>query len=188
MSRALRQGEEVMPRKKAVELPDGELQEEEVIQSPFLGNGFDYEKFAKVLAKHTGIDYSQLGAAIGLALVEGLRAKDEDPEKVRIKKMRREQMRETQREAMSGNVDKWLACSHMRTHPYSGTARIAWAQQSDGLTRGTCMGCGCLFTPVESELPDPKRMKALYEKYRGMPVSIAHNDFLSGMVVAGQPA
>jgi hypothetical protein len=50
------------------------------------------------------------------------------------------------------------------------------------------MGCGCPFTPVDSELPDPKRMKGLYEKYRSMPVSIAHNDFLSGMVVAGQPA
>jgi hypothetical protein len=83
---------------------------------------FRVEKFAKVLAKHTGIDYSQLGAAIGLAIVEGLKYRDEDPEKVRIQKVRREQMRETQREAMKSTVDKWLACSHMRTHPHSGTA------------------------------------------------------------------
>jgi hypothetical protein len=156
------------------------------VQSPFQQNGFDYEKFAKVLAKHTAIEYSQLGAAIGLAIVEGLKYRDEDPEKVRIQKVRREQMRETQREAMKSTVDRWLACSHMRTHPYSGTARIGWAQQSDGLTRGTCMGSDCPFTPVDSELPDPKRMKGLYEKYRSMPVSIAHNDFLSGMWLDSQ--
>jgi hypothetical protein len=76
----------------------------------------------------------------------------------------------------------------MWSHPYSGTARIGWAQQSDGNWRGTCMGCGCPFTPIESELPDPVRMRHLYMKYRAVPTTIARNDFLNGMVVAGNPA
>jgi hypothetical protein len=56
------------------------------------------------------------------------------------------------------------------------------------------MGCGCPFTPVEAELPissdkeKTRQLRSLYEKMRALPVSIAHNDFLSGMVVAGNPA
>jgi hypothetical protein len=148
---------------------------------------FDYDKFAQAMSK-LSMDHDKLGITIGLAIVEGMKQSQVDPEKERIKKMRREQMRETQREARTGEVDKWMGCSHMRTHPYSGTARIGWAQQSDGHIRGACMGCGCPFSPIDSELPDPKRMKGMYVKYRAIPVSIAHNDFTSGMVVAGNPA
>jgi hypothetical protein len=149
---------------------------------------FDPVKFAEEIAKRTGIDYEKLGAAIGIAIVQGFKASNTDPDKERIKQIRREEMRETQRQARKADVDRWLACDHMRTHPYSGTARIGWATQSDGLTRGTCMGCGCPFTPVLEELPDPVRMKDLYAKYRAIPVTIARNDFLQGMVVAGNPA
>jgi hypothetical protein len=148
------------------------------------------EKIVAAIAKNPGnvMDFKQLGVSIAMGIVEGMKQGAVDPEKERIKQQRRREMRETQEEARQAMIDRWLGCSHMRTHPYSGTARIGWATQSDGVTRGTCMGCGCLFTPIESELPDPKRMKGLYEKYRALPVSIAHNDFLSGMVVAGQPA
>jgi hypothetical protein len=154
----------------------------------------DLEAFAQSIAEKTGIDYEKLGASIGLAIVQGMKAAAVDPEKERIKIMRRQQMRETQQESMDSQIDRWLSCSHMRTHPYSGTARIGWATQSDGLTRGTCMGCGCPFTPVEAELPissdkeKTRQLRSLYEKMRALPVSIAHNDFLSGMVVAGNPA
>lgn len=154
----------------------------------------DLEAFANSIAEKTGIDYEKLGAAIGLAIVQGMKAASIDPEKERIKIMRRQQMRETQQESIEGQIDRWLSCSHMRTHPYSGTARVGWATQSDGMTRGTCMGCGCPFTPVESELPvsqdreKNRKLKALYAEFRARPVSIAHNDFLSGMVVAGNPA
>lgn len=140
-------------------------------------------------------DPQMFANAVGMAvasaipsIVKAIQESAKDPEKEAIKKMRREDMRRQQAENRQSEVDKWLRCDHMRTHPYSGTARIGWAQQSDGHWRGTCMGCGCPFTPIESELPDPKRMKHLYAQYRAVPTTIARNDFLNGMVVAGNPA
>jgi len=161
----------------AVEEPPAKIVETAV---PFLPAQFDPKLFA-----------AAVGAAIAESIpsiVKAIQQSNVDPEKEKIKKMRREQMREQQRENRQNDVDKWLSCDHMRTHPYSGTARIGWAQQSDGHWRGTCMGCGCPFTPIESELPDPVRMKHLYAKYRAVPTTIARNDFLNGMVVAGNPA
>jgi len=140
-------------------------------------------------------DAKMFADAVGMAvagaipsIVKAIQESAKDPEKEKIKAMRREDMRRQQRENRQSEVDKWLACDHMRTHPYSGTARIGWAQQSDGHWRGTCMGCGCPFTPIERELPDPVRMRHLYARYRAVPTTIARNDFLNGMVVAGNPA
>jgi hypothetical protein len=141
---------------------------------------FDPLMFAKAVGDAIAQSIPQIAAA--------MRESSKDPEKERIKHLRRMQTREEQKENRKADVDKWLSCDHMRTHPYSGTARIGWATQSDGHTRGTCMGCGCPFTPIESELPDPERMRHLYTKYRNVPVTVARNDFVSGMVVAGNPA
>lgn len=148
--------------------------------APFVPAQFD----PKVFADAVGMAIAQSIPSI----VKAIQQSNVDPEKERIKKQRREDMRRMQIENRKNEVDKWLSCDHMRTHPYSGTARIGWAQQSDGYWRGTCMGCGCPFTPIESELPDPERMRHLYAKYRAVPTSIARNDFLNGMVVAGNPA
>jgi hypothetical protein len=136
--------------------------------------------------------------AVGIAvartipeIIKAIQQSNVDPDKERIAKIkehRKQQMREDQRRAHTADVDKWLSCSHMRTHPYTGTSRVGWAQQSDGYVRGVCMGCGCPFTPIETELPDPVRMKGMYERMRAIPMSITHNDFTSGMVVAGNPA
>lgn len=141
---------------------------------------FDPQLFAKAVGE-------AIAAAIPLT-VKAMRDAEVDPEVERIKALRKLQMRETAKEGLKAQVDKWLSCSHLRTHPYTGTSRIGWATQSDGHTRGTCMGCGCPFTPIATELPDPERMGHLYAKYIHVPVSIAHNDFTSGMVVAGNPA
>lgn len=145
-----------------------------------------------------GFDPMAFADAVGIAvartipeIIKALKEKDIDPDKERIAKIkehRKQQMREDQRNAKKGEVDKWLSCSHMRTHPYTGTSRIGWAQQSDGYVRGVCMGCGCPFTPIESELPDADRMAGMYVRMRAVPMSITHNDFTSGMVVAGNPA
>jgi len=161
----------------AVEEPPAQVVREAV---PFVPAQFD----PKIFADAVGMAIAQAIPSI----VKAIQQSSIDPEKERIKKMRREDMRTQQRDNRKGEVDKWLSCDHMRTHPYSGTARIGWAQQSDGYWRGTCMGCGCPFTPIESELPDAERMKHLYAKYRAVPTTIARNDFLNGMVVAGNPA
>jgi hypothetical protein len=136
--------------------------------------------------------------AVGIAvartipeIIKAIQQSNVDPEKERIAKIkehRKIEQRKDQVRAKIAEVDKWLSCSHMRTHPYTGTSRVGWAQQSDGYVRGVCMGCGCPFTPIDSELPDPVRMKGMYERMRAIPMSITHNDFTSGMVVAGNPA
>jgi len=140
-------------------------------------------------------DPDAFAKAVGMAIAQSIpaiakimRESNVDPERERIKALRRQQQREDQAAARKADVDKWLRCDHMRTHPYSGTARIGWATQSDGITRGVCMGCGCPFTPIAGELPDPVRMAHIYDKYKNIPVTIARNDFLQGMVVAGNPA
>jgi hypothetical protein len=91
-------------------------------------------------------------------------------------------------ETRQADVEKWKRCTHMRSHPYSGTARIAWATQSDGITRGVCMGCGCFFSPVEAELADSSAMKGWYQKMIAVPQTVAANDFMTGAVFAGNPA
>jgi len=129
-------------------------------------------------------DTKAFAEAIGFAIAANIpaiakimRESNIDPEREKIKAMRRAQQRHDQAEARKADVDKWLRCDHMRTHPYSGTARIGWATQSDNVTRGVCMGCGCPFTPIVSELPDPERMAHIYDKYKNIPVTIARNDF-----------
>ena len=143
-------------------------------------------------------DIMAFAEAIGIAqarnipaIIKAMREAERDPEKDRIaaiREHRKIEQRKDQVRAKVAEVDKWLSCSHMRTHPYTGTSRVGWAQQSDGYVRGVCMGCGCPFTPIETELPDPVRMKGMYERMRAIPMSITHNDFTSGMVVAGNPA
>jgi len=160
--------------------PKTEREQEERVVVPPPAPLFDTKAFAEAI-----------GFAIAAnipAIAKIMRESNIDPEKERIKAMRRQQQREDQAAARKADVDKWLRCDHMRTHPYSGTARIGWATQSDGVTRGVCMGCGCPFTPIAQELPDPVRLAHLYDKYKNIPVSIARNDFLQGMVVAGNPA
>lgn len=129
-------------------------------------------------------DYAEFGKAMAFAIKEGNRdhAKEERDLQHRMR------MRKQQREEMLGKLAKWRRCSHMRSHPYSGTSRVAWAQQSDGITRGTCMACECPFSPILSELPFPEEMKGWYERMIAVPQTAANNDFVTGMVAAGTPA
>lgn len=129
-------------------------------------------------------DYQKFGEAMAFAIKEGSRdhAKEERDKRHRLR------MREQQKEAGQNNLLKWRRCTHMRSHPYSGTSRIAWATQSDGFTRGTCMACSCPFSPVASELPFPEEMKGWYERMIAVPMTAAQNDFVTGMVAAGTPA
>lgn len=129
-------------------------------------------------------DYAKFGAAMAFAIKEGGR----DHEKEARDKRHRERMRAQQHENMQNDLAKWRRCSHMRSHPYSGTSRIAWATQSDGFTRGTCMACACPFSPNSEELPFPKEMKGWYERMIAVPMTAAQNDFVTGMVAAGTPA
>ena len=131
----------------------------------------------------------KLGQTIAAGVVAGMQAAE--VEKNRVKREQTERARLRTRAQLAENrlaeMAKWERCSHMRSHPYSGTSRIAWATQSDGVTRGTCMGCACPFSPIASELPDPK-MVDWYKRMIAVPQTIAANDFLTGMVTAGSPA
>lgn len=132
----------------------------------------------------SGFDYEKFGKAMAFAIKEGNR----DHAKEARDLSRRLQMRAQQQEEGQNNLAKWRRCSHMRSHPYSGTSRIAWATQSDGFTRGTCMACSCPFSPNASELPFPVEMKGWYERMISVPMTSANNDFVTGMVAAGNPA
>lgn len=129
-------------------------------------------------------DYEKFGKAMAFAIKEGNR----DREKEARQEKHRLRMRQQQNETMQNKLAKWRRCSHMRSHPYSGTSRIAWATQSDGVTRGTCMACECPFSPIASELPFPNEMKGWYERMIAVPMTAAQNDFVQGMVAAGTPA
>jgi hypothetical protein len=132
----------------------------------------------------SGFDYAKFGTAMALAIKEGNRdrAKEERDEKHRLR------MRAQMQEDGHNRLRKWRQCSHMRSHPYSGTSRIAWATQSDGNTRGTCMACACPFSPIAQELPFPVEMRDWYERMIAVPMTAAQNDFVTGMVAAGTPA
>lgn len=137
-------------------------------------SGFDVDAFAKALSK---------------GIVEGMKASkvEENRERDERQLAHRLRMRKQLQEDRANAMLRWERCSHMRSHPYSGTSRIAWATQSDGVTRGTCMHCGCPFSPIESELPDPK-MVEWYKRMIAVPMTAAQNDFVTGMVAAGNPA
>lgn len=131
-----------------------------------------------------------LGQAIAMGVVDGMKAAEKEKTRVKDEQTarRRMQMRAQRKEEEQNNLRKWKQCSHMRSHPYSGTSRIAWATQSDGFTRGTCMACGCPFSPLAQELPFPNEMKGWYERMIAVPMTSANNDFVTGMVAAGNPA
>lgn len=144
----------------------------------------------KQAAALSGFDLEKLGATIAAGVVAGMKAAETEKTRERdaLRDRGRKRMQAQLRETREAEILKWKRCSHMRAHPYSGTSRIAWATQSDGLTRGTCMGCGCPFSPVTSDLPDPVAMKGWYEKMIAVPQTVAANDFLQGTVMAGSPA
>jgi hypothetical protein len=137
-------------------------------------SGFDPNVFAALIAK---------GVVEGMAAAEREKTAAADAIKLKNRKRMQAQLAETR----AADILKWKNCSHMRGHPYSGTSRIAWATQSDGVTRGTCMGCGAPFSPIASELPDPS-MTEWYKRMIAVPQTIAANDFLTGTVMAGSPA
>ncbi len=145
------------------------------------------EKQSAALA---GFDLEKLGATIAAGVVAGMKAAETEKtrEKDAIRDKNRKRMQAQLAETKAAEVRKWKNCTHMRSHPYSNTSRIAWATQSDGNTRGTCMGCGCPFSPIPSELPDPIAMKGWYERMIAVPQTVASNDFMTGAVFAGNPA
>jgi len=154
------------------------MERESPVQQQAALSGFD----PKVLAI--------LGETIAKGVVAGMLAAEQEKtrEQDTRKKVHRERMRSQYAETEKAKLIKWANCSHMRSHPYSGTSRIAWATQSDGVTRGTCMRCECPFSPVATELPFPKEMNGWYEKMIAVPMTAANNDFIQGMVATGTPA
>lgn len=150
----------------------------------------DPETVAKAQAAAvSGFDVDALAIAIAKGVVEGMKAskKEETRERDERTEQHRLRMRKQLADDRLNAMKRWENCSHMRSHPYSGTSRIAWATQSDGITRGTCMHCGCPFSPIASELPDP-RMVEWYKRMIAVPMTAAQNDFITGMVAAGNPA
>src|SRR5215469_7685109 len=79
----------------------------------------------------------KLGQIIAAGFAAAEKVKNQEKNTLRDK--HRKRMQEQLRETRQMEVEKWKRCTHMRSHPYSGTSRIAWATQSDGVTRGTCM-------------------------------------------------
>lgn len=135
------------------------------------------------LSEETILKLGQIIAA-GFAKAEEVR----NQEKIALKSKHRKRMQEQLAETRRQEVEKWSRCSHKFGHPYTGTTRIAWATQSDGITRGVCQGCGCFFSPVDSELADPAMMKGWYQKEIVVPKAGVTNDFMAGAVFAGNPA
>jgi hypothetical protein len=130
-----------------------------------------------------------LGQTIALGVVEGMKAAEKEKTKFKDDQTQRHRKRMQAQlvETRKNEIAKWQRCTHMRAHPYSGTSRIAWATQSDGVTRGTCMGCACPFSPIADELPEPF-MVEWYKRMISVPMTAAQNDFVTGMVAAGSPA
>lgn len=145
-----------------------------VVENAVALSGFDMDAFAKALAK---------------GVVDGMKASkvEENRERDERQLAHRLRMRKQLQEDREAQFQRWKNCSHMRSHPYSGTSRIAWATQSDGVTRGTCMHCACPFSPIASELPYPE-MVEWYKRMIAVPMTAAQNDFVTGMVAAGNPA
>lgn len=182
------------PRKSVVESGNGS-EPEKVVERPPMKRGPRPKVESIQAAALSGFDVAALGAAIARGVVDGMKesAKEATREKDERTIMHRLRMRAQLTEDRANAMRRWENCSHMRSHPYSGTSRIAWAQQSDGITRGTCMACGCPFSPVASELPDfdgktSPRMLEWYKRMIAVPMTAANNDFVTGMVAAGNPA
>ncbi len=59
--------------------------------------------------------------------------------------------------------DRAHNCTHMRNDL---TSAIAWARQSDGVTRGPCMHCGTLFSPIRGECVSQEIFDSYKERIR----------------------
>lgn len=158
--------------------------------TPKTGSCQKVKEVKQQAAALSGFDITALGVAIAQGVVEGMKAAEREKNRTKDEQTarHRQRMRAQQNENMQNALAKWRRCSHMRSHPYSGTSRIAWATQSDGNTRGTCMACACPFSPILSELPFQEEMKGWYERMIAVPMTAANNDFVTGMVAAGTPA
>jgi len=82
----------------------------------------------------------------------------------RQKRRMKEHMRQLQKDEAILSQNKFRMCSHMQ-YPGSvltGCSVIAWATQSDGVRRGTCMHCGTIFSPNRSECKSDE----IWESYK----------------------
>lgn len=76
-----------------------------------------------------------------------------DPIKEKQKQRMREHNKELQKDALQVKLNKFHNCNHMQRpgSAYNGCSAIAWATQSDGITRGPCQHCGTFFSPKKEE-------------------------------------
>src|SRR5271166_1377242 len=103
--------------------------------------------------------FKMLAKALEKAIVAG-RTSPLDPEKEKRKERDRERMRAQIKESNIELLRRYMACNHKRnTVAMNGTSTIAWANQSDGVYRGTCQRCGCVFSPKKDECFDEKIWK-----------------------------
>lgn len=82
----------------------------------------------------------------------------------RQKRRMKEHMRQLAKDEAVLSQNKFRMCSHMQ-YPGSvmtGCSVIAWATQSDGVRRGTCMHCGTIFSPKREECQSDE----IWEAYR----------------------
>lgn len=73
----------------------------------------------------------------------------------------RRQIQEDQAELVAKRKAQQAKCKHLRGN---GTSCIAWAVQSDGVTRGVCMHCDRLIVPADKD----------YQQLRSVPVMAEH--------------
>jgi hypothetical protein len=91
------------------------------------------------------------------AMMQMLIAESRKPVRDPIKEQQTARMKEHNRQGLKDQRDMKIAkfqnCNHMQ-RPGSiltGCSAIAWATQSDGITRGFCQHCGTGFSPRKEE-------------------------------------
>jgi hypothetical protein len=100
-------------------------------------------ELVRQLAPILKTDERALAAAIVTGLREGQRNPEKEAQLARARARGKAMAAETARERAS----REKRCHHMRSFPYQGLSKIAWAIQSDGIKRGYCPDCDSMFEP-----------------------------------------
>lgn len=111
--------------------------------APELSQAEVIKELAMQLSKSLKMDE----AALARAIVTGLREGNRDPVKEERMAKMRERGQKMARETLKEKIAREKRCSHMRSFPYQGLSKIAWAVQSDGVKRGYCPDCDSCFYP-----------------------------------------
>lgn len=100
----------------------------------------------------TMVPIEQVSAMMQMLIAES-RKPVIDPIKENQKARMKEHNKRGLDDARQVKINKFNNCSHMQ-RPGSiltGCSAVAWATQSDGITRGHCQHCGTFFSPKKDE-------------------------------------